>query len=72
MTASALTALLALAAVLGVDAWVYSDARRRAEHGSPVVVRLGRFVVEDPVAWLIGCLVLFIVFVPLYVSSRDS
>ena len=38
--------------------------------GAPVVARIGSFAVETPETWFLGCLVLFIFFLPLYMVSR--
>jgi hypothetical protein len=49
------------------DLWVYMDARRCADEGTPVVLRMGAVVIERPAAWFVGCLVLWIIFVQCYV-----
>jgi hypothetical protein len=66
----ALIPALVLLVILAIDLWVYADAKQRANEGAPVVVRIGAFVLETPEKWLVGCLVLWIFFFPLYVVSR--
>jgi hypothetical protein len=64
--------LAVLAIVLGADLWVYADAKRRDELGTPVVVTIGPIEVGTPTAWLIGCLLLLIIFFPLYLVARRA
>lgn len=66
----ALVPLVVLLAILAIGLWVYADARRWAVQGAPVVARIGSFAVETPETWFLGCLVLFILFFPLYMVSR--
>jgi hypothetical protein len=67
---SALLPVLVILVLVVFDVGVYLDAKRCAAEGSPVVLRVGTFVVETPLAWFVGCLVLWIVFFPLYLISR--
>jgi hypothetical protein len=64
--------LIVLAIVVIVDLWVYVDARAQEQRGSPIVCSLGAFVVDTPGTWLVCCLVLFLVFVPLYLVGRAA
>jgi hypothetical protein len=59
---AALVPVLVLLVILAIDLWVYADARRWAAQRAPVV--------ETPETWFLGCLVLFILFFPLYMVSR--
>ena len=68
----ALVPLVVLLAILAIDIWVYADARRCSAQGSPVVARIGVFVIETPETWFLGCLVLFVVFFPLYLVNRTG
>ena len=70
MTAVIGPALVVLVVLL-LNLWVYRDAKRCADEGAPVVLRMGGFVVATPAMWLLGCLVLWIFFFPLYVVSRS-
>lgn len=69
MTAALIPVLVVLV-LLAIDLWVYTDAKRCAAEGTPVVLRMGAVVVDTPTAWFIGCLVLWIIFFPLYIASR--
>jgi hypothetical protein len=66
---TALTAIFVLFVVLAVDGWVYADARERQKRGNRVTVALGSVRVETPEAWFLGCLILWVVFVPLYLTA---
>jgi hypothetical protein len=55
--------------VLGSDAWVYSDARERLRRGDRVSVAIGTLRIETPEAWFLGCLVLYVIFMPLYLTT---
>ncbi len=66
---SALAPIVVLLVVLAVDGWVYTDARKRLRQGNPVSVSIGSLRVETPEAWFLGCLILWVVFVPLYVTA---
>jgi hypothetical protein len=68
--ATALTPLLILGLGVAVDLWVYFDARRHEAVGKPVILRAGSLTIETPAAWAAGCLILWIVLFPLYVTSR--
>ena len=69
---AALGPVLVLLVILAIDMWVYADAKQRADQGAPVVVRIGAFVLETPQTWFVGCLILWIIFFPLYMVSRAS
>jgi hypothetical protein len=64
--------LVALAVVTIVDLWVYVDARAQEQRGTPVVFSVGAFVVDTPATWFACCIVLFIIFVPLYLAGRTA
>ncbi|HVV74772.1 MAG TPA: hypothetical protein VHC43_01970 [Mycobacteriales bacterium] len=70
MAATALTPLLVLGLGIVIDSWVYSDAKQRLGAGRPVVFEAGSFVIDTPGAWAAGCLILWIVFFPLYLTNR--
>jgi hypothetical protein len=72
MSATAVIPLLALVVVLITAAWVHADARASSDAGTPVVVVVGDLRIEAPEAWLVGCLVLWIVFFPLYLVARRN
>jgi hypothetical protein len=61
-----LAPLLAVVVIVAIDIWVYLDAKRCADEGAPVVLRIGGLVVITPTAWLLGCLIVWIFFFPMY------
>ena len=63
-------ALLILLVVAATDAWIYFDAKRQRDLGEPVVLTVGSLRVETPEAWLLACIVLWIIAVPLYLTGR--
>jgi hypothetical protein len=63
---------IVLALFWASDLWVFEDARKRHQLGTPVVWAGGPLRLETPVVWLIACLLLWIVFFPLYLFSRRS
>ena len=60
--------MVVLIILLAVDAWIYADAMERVRQGRPVSVALGSLRLQTPAAWLLGCLTLWVVFVPLYLT----
>lgn len=69
-SATALVPILVLLVLLAADRWVYVDAKAHAERGTPVVFSTPAFKVDTPAAWALGCLILSILFLPLYLASR--
>ena len=63
--------VLPVVLLAAADVWVYLDARRIATTGSSVFLRIGAFSIDTPVAWLVGCVVLWIFFFPMYLVSRS-
>jgi hypothetical protein len=59
---------LVLAAVAS-DVWVLGDARDRQRRGSPASVSIGSLRIETPEAWFLGCVVLWVIFMPLYLTA---
>lgn len=49
---------------------VYQDASARARKGKAVYFSAGSFEVSTPVAWAVGCLFLWVFFMPLYITCR--
>jgi hypothetical protein len=72
VSAAALVPLVVLLALVTIDLWIYSDARARREEGRPVVAAIGSFTIDTPEAWIAGCLLLSIVFIPLYFMARED
>jgi hypothetical protein len=69
---AALVPLLVVLVLLGVGLWVFQDAKRCTDEGAPVVLRVGSFAVETPAAWFVGCVLVVVVFFPLYMVSRAA
>ena len=67
---SALVPLLAIVLVVAVDGWVLADAKAHEARGTPVVFSNDFVTLDTPIAWVLGCLILFIVVVPLYLTVR--
>lgn len=63
--------LLAVIFVVAIDSWVYTDAKAHADRGAPVAFRAGSFVVDTPTAWFLGCLLIWVIFFPLYLTNRE-
>jgi hypothetical protein len=66
-----LAPILVLGLVAVSDVWVYTDASRRVADGTPVAFRIGSLTIRTPVAWLVACVVLWILFFPAYLASRS-
>jgi hypothetical protein len=62
---------LALLLILATSFWVYGDAKAQTDRGTPVFFSLGTFRIDTPAAWRIACVVVWIVFFPLYVVARS-
>lgn len=71
MTGVALDSILLLAAVLATDGWVYLDARNQAARGTPVILSSNVLTIDSPEGWFLGCLLLWILFFPLYLAARN-
>lgn len=59
-----------MSVVIAIDGWVFFDAKMRADRGTPVIFRAGSFVVDTPGAWFLACLLLWVIFFPLYMINR--
>jgi hypothetical protein len=64
-----LVSIAVLVVALGSDFWVLSDARARVRRGERISVAIGNLRVETPEAWFLGCVVLWVVFLPLYLTA---
>ena len=71
MSSSSLVPLVLLAVLLLTVGWVYQDATSHAEAGEPVLFWSGSLRVETPAAWAAFCLLLWVVFFPLYLRARQ-
>lgn len=68
---SPLGPLALLVVVLASDAWVFTDARRRAERHDDVVASLGSLELATPGAWFLACVLLWVLFFPMYLVARS-
>ncbi|MFF9180765.1 hypothetical protein ACF09Q_07080 [Streptomyces misionensis] len=50
--------------------WIYQDASAHARHGTPVYFSAGSIELSKPATWALGCLCLWLVFLPLYLTCR--
>jgi hypothetical protein len=69
--AASLAPLLITLLVVASDVWVFLDAKRCSQAGSPVFLRIGILSIETPLAWLVACVLLWILFFPMYLVSRS-
>jgi hypothetical protein len=72
LSATALVPILVLLLAFATDLWVYVDAKAQDERGTPVVASIGRLEIATPAAWFLGCLLLWILFFPLYITRRNQ
>ena len=63
--------LLVVGIVLATAAWVYKDAKASAGRGRPIVSSVGSLQLSTPVAWFVGCLLLWELCFPLYIDNRS-
>ncbi len=59
-----------IVAVAGV--WVLRDARSRVKRGRPVTMTVLGVTVDRPEVWAALCLVVVVVFLPLYLAARSA
>lgn len=69
---SAAAVLTIVLAVGAVSLWVWRDARSRDAHGRPVVATVGGLTFERPEVWAALCLLVALVFVPMYLVARKA
>ncbi|MFC8501609.1 hypothetical protein ACFUC1_04575 [Pedococcus sp. NPDC057267] len=72
MGSSLLGGLLVAVAVTAASLWVLQDARSRARLRRPVVATLGGLTVDRPEVWATLCLLVVVVFLPLYLTARRA
>jgi hypothetical protein len=66
----ALAPILVPLLFVAIDLWVYADAKAHVDRGTPVIFSTDFFTVDTPAAWFFGCLLLSIVFIPIYFTIR--
>jgi hypothetical protein len=52
--------------------WVYQDATAHARRDTAVRFVAGSIVVSTPIVWAVGCLTLWVIFIPLYITCRKQ
>ena len=67
---SYVTTLVPLGVLLATVLWVYQDASAQARRGTPVFFSVGSVEVSKPATWALGCLCVWVVFTPLYLTCR--
>ncbi|MER8184600.1 hypothetical protein [Kitasatospora sp. NPDC094015] len=70
MGSTATTALIPLVLLLASVLWVYQDASAHDDRGASVRFSAGSVEVSGPAVWAVGCLCLWVVFMPLYLVCR--
>jgi cytochrome c oxidase assembly factor CtaG len=69
---SAAVGLIPLLLIVAADVWVYLDARSRQGTGREVSATVISLDIDTPNAWLLWCVVLFLVFFPVYLVARRA
>ncbi len=64
--------VIPLLLVVAADVWVYLDARARQGTRHEVSATIGSMEIDTPQAWLLWCLVLFLIFFPVYLVARRA
>ena len=67
---TALVPILALALLLPIASWVYTDAKALRGRGTPVVLATDFLVIDTPEMWSVLCLIAVFIFFPLYMMIR--
>ena len=64
--------VIAALVVVGLSLWVFSDARARHGTQGEVTVTIGSMHIDRPEVWAACCLVVIVVFFPLYLVARRA
>ena len=64
--------LIPLLLIAAADTWVYLDARSRQGTRREVSATIVSMEIDTPLAWLAWCVVLFVVFFPVYLVARRA
>lgn len=72
MAGAAWPPLAILTIALAADAWVFFDARARRAEGRNVIAAIGPIRLATPERWLVGCLLLWVFVLPLYLVARRA
>ena len=71
-SAFALVPIVVVLLLAGSALWVYRDATVRAERGTPVSFSAGSLQITTPATWAVGCLFVWVLFLPLYLTCRNG
>lgn len=72
MMLASLVPLLPILVIGGTAAWVYYDDKAQCERGTPVGFVLGSFRIDAPAAWAVACILMWLIFFPLYLTRRSQ
>lgn len=72
MNGNWLGALALVVVVVIVDVWIFVEARTREAQGREVVATVGPVTLSTHQQWLMGCVVLWVFVVPLYLVARSA
>lgn len=72
VTSGLTVTVIAVMVLIILDVWVYLDARSHTRQNEPVAVQLGGFTIDAPRVWVAFCVVLFVIFFPLYLVARRA
>lgn len=64
--------IIVVVVIVATDLSVYLDAKAHSERGTPIVFATGIITVDTPPAWFVACLILWILFFPLYITLRSQ
>lgn len=67
-----MTPLLLVMIVGATSLWVLADARSRVKVDRPVTVTFGSVTVDRPEVWATLCLLVVVLFLPLYLVARSA
>lgn len=71
MSSAAAAPVLVVLVAIASDMWVLRDAQKRERQGTPVTFSVGSLTINTPTLWFLGCLLLWVIFFPLYLVSRS-
>lgn len=72
MTPVVVVPVIALAALVASCCWVWRDAKANVDAGTPVILDVGGLRIDTPETWALGCLVVVVLFLPLYLAARNT
>jgi hypothetical protein len=72
VSAVSLVPVFLVVLVAATALWVYQDAEAHARRNAPVRFVTGSLEVSTPAVWAVGCLALWVIFAPLYITCRKQ